>query len=193
MTTIQAIYSYVYSWGNTPERAALKGRRCRVMGREDATNSLVEFEDGEQAVVSRAALREAKTGVAPKRQSATRRAPTTVLSLDEVLQALQRRGPAFEWELEPQPEYSASGWTPPGKGYVLVTARRLYEGRPREWKHRVDLDKLPRDAAAAGDEIAHQARVKWWRLLKTGDSEAFVARPAMRRRGQKTCRVSQSL
>jgi hypothetical protein len=193
MTTIQAIYSYVYSWGNTPERAALKGRRCRVMGREDAINSLVEFEDGEQKVVTRAALREAKGSVAPKRQTTKRRTPTTVLSLDEVLQGLKRRGPAFEWELEPQPEYSASGWTPPGKGHVWVTARRLYEGRPMQWKYLVDLDKLPRNAAAAGDEIAHQARVKWWELLKTGDSEAFVARPAMRRRGQKSCRVSQGL
>jgi hypothetical protein len=51
-------YPYVYVWGNNPARAALRGRRCRVLIRSRRFNScLVEFEDGTLVVSSRNALR----------------------------------------------------------------------------------------------------------------------------------------
>jgi hypothetical protein len=52
------VYPYVFVWANNPVRAALRGRRCRVLVRSRRFNScLVEFDDGEQVVVSRNALR----------------------------------------------------------------------------------------------------------------------------------------
>jgi hypothetical protein len=54
------VFPYVFVWGNNPVRAALRGRRCRVLVRSRRFNScLVEFEDGRRAVVSRHALRRA--------------------------------------------------------------------------------------------------------------------------------------
>ena len=51
-------YPYVYVWGNNPARAALRGRRCRVLIRARRFNScLVEFEDGTLVVSSRNAIR----------------------------------------------------------------------------------------------------------------------------------------
>jgi hypothetical protein len=51
-------FEYVYVWGNNPVRAALRGRRCRVLVRSRRFNScLVEFEDGTLVVSSRNALR----------------------------------------------------------------------------------------------------------------------------------------
>lgn len=50
---------YVYRWKNNPKRAALYGRRCKVLAYGKMNGALVEFEDGEQAVVSRNALRRA--------------------------------------------------------------------------------------------------------------------------------------
>ncbi len=52
--------TYVYRWGNNPVRRRLKGRRCRVLARGALNSALVEFEDGEQHVVSRNALRKEK-------------------------------------------------------------------------------------------------------------------------------------
>ena len=52
------MYPYVFVWANNPVRAALAGRRCRVLVRSRRFNScLVEFDDGERVVVSRNALR----------------------------------------------------------------------------------------------------------------------------------------
>jgi hypothetical protein len=59
MTAIQAIYRYVYHWANNAKRAALKGRRCRVVARGAMNSALVEFEDGQREIVSRNALRRA--------------------------------------------------------------------------------------------------------------------------------------
>lgn len=51
---------YVFAWGNTPERAALKGRRCRILARGGKGTVLVEFEDnGHRETVSFRALRRA--------------------------------------------------------------------------------------------------------------------------------------
>lgn len=51
---------YVFSWGNTPERASLKGRRCRILARGAKGTVLVEFEDsGQRETVSFRALRRA--------------------------------------------------------------------------------------------------------------------------------------
>lgn len=60
--------SYIYSWGprikNWPKDHPLKqldrkGDRCKVIARGSMNSALIEFEDGEQAVVSRNALRRA--------------------------------------------------------------------------------------------------------------------------------------
>ena len=48
---------YIYSWGNNPVRARLKGKECRVLARGKMNSALVEFENGEKQVISRNALR----------------------------------------------------------------------------------------------------------------------------------------
>jgi hypothetical protein len=55
-------YDRIYRWANNPKRAALKGRRCRVVCRLAKNSALVEFETGQREVVSRSALRREKTG-----------------------------------------------------------------------------------------------------------------------------------
>lgn len=55
-----ADFSMVYSWRNNPVRAALAGRRCRVLCCGRMYSALVEFENGEQVVTSRRAVRRAK-------------------------------------------------------------------------------------------------------------------------------------
>ena len=52
---------YVYSWGNNPKRATMKGRKCRVLRRYKRNSRLVEFIDnGQKEVVSGNSLRKAK-------------------------------------------------------------------------------------------------------------------------------------
>lgn len=53
---------YIYSWGprfRVPGLSVLdrKGERCRVLVRGGFNSALVEFDDGEQAIISRNALR----------------------------------------------------------------------------------------------------------------------------------------
>lgn len=48
---------YRYGWGNNAKRAALKGRRCRVICRGTMNSALVAFEDGRLECVSRNNLR----------------------------------------------------------------------------------------------------------------------------------------
>lgn len=65
----EAQYPYIYSWGprikgwNLPEFPQLdrKGERCRVLARGTMNSALVEFEEGELAVISRNALRTVST------------------------------------------------------------------------------------------------------------------------------------
>jgi hypothetical protein len=167
MTPIQAIYRYVYHWGNTPERAAMKGRRCRVVSRGAKGSVLVEFENGQREVVSLRALRHAEAKAEGECPYEMEKA---------LLRALKRWGPAFDWAVGPLED----------AGRLWVTARRQYEGQLLEWKQPVDVADVTQDMAVAGDEIAHRARVKWWQLLKEeGESEAFVMPAPMRRRGVK--------
>jgi hypothetical protein len=54
--------TYRYCWGPRIKNSRLKqldrkGERCRVIVRGAMNSALIEFEDGEQAVVSRNALR----------------------------------------------------------------------------------------------------------------------------------------
>ena len=52
---------YTYRWGNTPERARMKGRRCVVLARGAMNSALVRFiDDGQREVISRNALRRVK-------------------------------------------------------------------------------------------------------------------------------------
>lgn len=49
---------YVFCWGNNPQRALMKGRRCRVLCRGKMNSCKIEFIDsGHTACVSRNALR----------------------------------------------------------------------------------------------------------------------------------------
>lgn len=52
-----------FAWGNNAKRATLKGRRCRILAVARRMNSvLIEFEDGQQEVTSRRALRRIHDG-----------------------------------------------------------------------------------------------------------------------------------
>ena len=49
---------YAFAWGDNPRRAALKGRRCRVLARGRMGTVLVEFADtGERVTCSFRAIR----------------------------------------------------------------------------------------------------------------------------------------
>ena len=53
-------YPYRYVWGNNPQRAKWKDRRCRILATGRMNSCLIEFEDGEQANTSRRALKRAR-------------------------------------------------------------------------------------------------------------------------------------
>jgi len=52
-------FVYIYCWGNSPFRATLKGRKCRVIKRGDDM-VVLEFDDGQQVVSSSWAIKRAK-------------------------------------------------------------------------------------------------------------------------------------
>lgn len=55
------LFPYVYKWGpRMPGALARKGQRCRMLVRGSMNSALIEFEDGETAVISRNAIRKAK-------------------------------------------------------------------------------------------------------------------------------------
>ena len=54
-------YPYRFAWGNNPKRKTLKGRRCRVLGRMKKNSIVIEFENGQQEVVSRNSIRKVPT------------------------------------------------------------------------------------------------------------------------------------
>lgn len=49
-----------YHWGNTPERARLKGKLCRVVARGAMRSVLLQFENGHRTVTSARAVRRIK-------------------------------------------------------------------------------------------------------------------------------------
>ena len=49
--------THTYAWGNNEKRETLKGRHCRILARGALRSVLVEFEDGQQEVVSVRSLR----------------------------------------------------------------------------------------------------------------------------------------
>ena len=51
---------YLFVWKNNSKRAALCGRRCRVLVRGAMNSALVEFENGQREIVSQNALRRIK-------------------------------------------------------------------------------------------------------------------------------------
>ena len=48
---------YEYTWGNNEKRATLKGRKCEVLHRLAKNSVHVRFENGQEEIVSRNALR----------------------------------------------------------------------------------------------------------------------------------------
>lgn len=53
-------YEYRFAWKNTPERAKLFGKRCRVLAQGTRMRSIwIEFEDGHREIVSQRAIRRA--------------------------------------------------------------------------------------------------------------------------------------
>jgi hypothetical protein len=55
------VTEYVYAWRNNDRRAALYGRRCRIVASGSLGTVLVVFENGERVTTSRRALRRAGT------------------------------------------------------------------------------------------------------------------------------------
>lgn len=53
-------YGYRFAWKNNPRRAELFGRRCRIVRSGRLGSVLLEFDNGEQVVSSRRALRKVK-------------------------------------------------------------------------------------------------------------------------------------
>lgn len=49
--------THTYAWGNNHRRAALKGRRCRILASGTMGTVLIEFANGERVTTSRRALR----------------------------------------------------------------------------------------------------------------------------------------
>lgn len=57
---VKESWPYTFVWKNNPEREKLFGRRCRIITRGTGMRSiLIEFENGERAVVSERAIRRA--------------------------------------------------------------------------------------------------------------------------------------
>lgn len=52
--------THVYAWANNSKRATLKGRKCRVLRRLKMNSVIVQFEDGQEEVTSRNAIRRLK-------------------------------------------------------------------------------------------------------------------------------------
>lgn len=50
-------WTHRYAWGNTPERAAVKGRRCRITASGAMGSVAIVTEDGTRLITSRRALR----------------------------------------------------------------------------------------------------------------------------------------
>jgi hypothetical protein len=53
-------FTHVYAWRNNERRAALYGRRCRIVAAGRMGTVLVEFENGERVTTSHRALRRAR-------------------------------------------------------------------------------------------------------------------------------------
>jgi hypothetical protein len=51
------VYPYRYAWKNNTKRATLHDRACRVIARGAMNSIMIEFEDGQQEIVSRNAIR----------------------------------------------------------------------------------------------------------------------------------------
>jgi hypothetical protein len=50
-------FTHVYTWRNNERRAALYGRRCRIVAAGKMGTVLVEFENGERVTTSHRAVR----------------------------------------------------------------------------------------------------------------------------------------
>jgi len=48
---------YRYAWGNNEKRKTLKGRACEILHRLSRNSAHVRFENGQEEIVSRNALR----------------------------------------------------------------------------------------------------------------------------------------
>jgi hypothetical protein len=53
-------FTHVYAWRNNERRAALYGRRCRIVATGRMGTVLVEFENGERVTTSHRAVRRSR-------------------------------------------------------------------------------------------------------------------------------------
>jgi hypothetical protein len=53
-------FDHTYVWGNNEKRKTLKGQKCRILARMRMNSIVIEFENGEQEVTSRYAIRKEK-------------------------------------------------------------------------------------------------------------------------------------
>ena len=51
---------YVYKWSNNEKRRELYGQRCRILARMKMNSALVRFENGQEEVISRNAIKREK-------------------------------------------------------------------------------------------------------------------------------------
>ena len=51
---------YLFCWANNEKRLTLYGRKCIVLARMKMNSALVRFENGQEEVISRNALRKVK-------------------------------------------------------------------------------------------------------------------------------------
>jgi len=51
------LLTHIYTWGNNPKRAMMKGKSCRIITRGRMNSVLIELENGQREIVSRRALR----------------------------------------------------------------------------------------------------------------------------------------
>ena len=52
--------THIYTWGNNAKRATLKGRKCRIIKTGGKGSIEIEFENGQQEIVSWMSVRKIK-------------------------------------------------------------------------------------------------------------------------------------
>jgi len=56
-------YPYIFSWKNNEKRKTMYGRRCKIISRGKMNSIKIEFENGQQEIVSGNSIRKNKEGV----------------------------------------------------------------------------------------------------------------------------------
>ena len=57
---------YLYAWGNNGKRKQMKGRTCEILHRLSKGSVHIRFDNGQEEITSRRALRQAANGEGEK-------------------------------------------------------------------------------------------------------------------------------